>query len=597
MLAVKSVVLSLVSFLVVNNGADGATINRAPVFYESDPVPFSAVREYKYMAVTNGANNCSGIGVDIMVRKKGSAVDGTIASFLCECIINPHHCGIGGGHVSTIYEAPRGKHEKKMYSVTSRESAPAASSRDMFIDKPGASASGGLAVAVPSEIHGFHEEWKKFGRVAWKDLFTEAIRLCEEGFIVERSLAKAIVETEITDPNLLEFITNEDGTLIREGDLLVNPKLGKTLRIIADDPQSFYHGQLAEDIVADLKEHGGIITLEDLKEYSQRNVFRTPLTTTLSNGEYTLYNPPPPTSGAVLDFILQILNGFNLTPSDIEDSKKKGLTYHRIAEAFKFAYAKRSQLGDEHFVEVKELIANLTSAEYAESIRAQIDDKTTHDLTFYGPTFDIQEPRDHGTADMNVFSPDGGAVALTGTINTDFGAKIRGRRTGIIFNNEMDDFSTPGTINSFGVRASPSNYIVPGKMPQSSMCPTITKDKDGRVVMVSGAAGGTRITTSTAFVMAHSLWLGLDMQEAFDTARLHHQLLPAYLDYEPWLEEEVLEELRARKHNVVLKSTGYSYVGVIRNICPVSHKESQMPLDSCIRAVSDGRKGGHPDGF
>jgi gamma-glutamyltranspeptidase/glutathione hydrolase/leukotriene-C4 hydrolase len=384
---------------------------------------------------------------------------------------------------------------------------------------------------------------------------------------------------------------------MKEGDIYKNEKLGKTLRIIAENPTSFYEGKLAEDIVADLAEHGSIITLQDLKDYGKLDVFRTALTAHLNNGNYKLFNPPPPSSGAVLSFILGILDGYKLTPDDISDLKKKGLTYHRIAEAYKFAYAKRSRLGDARFVDVKELIANLTSHEYAESIRAQIDDDKTNDVDYYGPDFGSTK-FDSGTAHINVLSPGGGAVALTGTINTFFGAQIRGRRTGIIFNNEMDDFSTPGTSNSFGIPASAANYIVPGKMPLSSQCPTIALDDNGRVVMTSGAAGGSRITTSTSFIMTNTLWLGLDLKQAVDTARIHHQLLPNDLTYEPGLEKEIVAELKARNHHVKETVYGMSLSQHIHNKCDApSATDSHLQTEHCFEAVSDGRKGGFPDGF
>jgi len=552
---------------------------------------------YRYMAATTGANICSTHGVDIMVRQGGSSVDGIIAAFLCECIINAHHCGIGGGHIATVYEAPRGSTEKQIITVLSREAAPAAASRDMYVDDPSKSKVGGLAVGVPGEIHGFYEAWKVYGRVPWKNLFTEAIKLCEEGFPIERSMSEAIATTAVQDPILKEILVNEDGSTKKEGDIYINAQLGKTLRVIAEDPLSFYEGELAKDIVADLQEHGSIITLKDLKAYSKRNVFSEPLKTTLNNGGFTLYNPRPPSSGAVLSFILGILDGYNFTPDDMSDVQSKSLTYHRIAEAFKFAYAKRSKLGDAKFVDVKELLANLTSHDFAESIRAQIDDDTTHDVAYYGPDFKAP-PDDSGTAHINVMSPNGGAVALTGTINTFFGAQIRGRRTGIIFNNEMDDFSTPGTSNSFGVPASPANYIAPGKQPLSSQCPTITIDSDGRLIMASGAAGGTRITTSTSFIMAHALWLGLDLKEAVDTSRLHHQLVPNELGYEPGMEKEVVAELRARKHKMVEKIYGMSISQHIHNRCSAEDLgDSELQTEDCIEAVSDGRKGGFPDGF
>jgi gamma-glutamyltranspeptidase/glutathione hydrolase/leukotriene-C4 hydrolase len=337
--------------------------------------------------------------------------------------------------------------------------------------------------------------------------------------------------------------------------------------------------------VDDIREYGGNITLSDLAAY--RSTIKQPINATLANGNYKLFNPPPPSSGAVLDFITGILDGYNFRQNDINDVASKTLTFHRIAEAFKFAYAKRSELGDQDYVNVTELVYNLTSSDYAESIRQQIDDQYTHDINYYGPTFDYVE--DKGTVHLNILAPDGSAVAMSGTINLFFGAKVRGRRTGIIFNDEMDDFSTPGTVNSFGVPASPSNYIVPGKIPMSSMSPTIVLDANGTVVFMSGGSGGTRITTETGFVMMGSLWFNLDLKTATDTPRIHHQLAPNELNYEPDFEQAVLDGLIAKNHTTAPISS-LAVVGSIRNRCPQGGS-------TCIEAVSDARKGGAPAGY
>jgi len=414
----------------------------------------------------------------------------------------------------------------------------------MFVNNSVASSKGGLSIAVPGEVKGLYEAWKKFGRLPWADLVQPTIDLCIEGFHVEKELSKRISEYNDTirnDTNLAELFVKDDGSLITEGDLLINVKLGNTFKRIAEDPMAFYNGSLAQEIVDDIKEYGGIVTLEDLAAYN--STFKEPLKVVLSNGNYTLYNPPPPSSGAVMSFIIGILDGYNFNSSDIRD--RQTLSYHRIIEAFKFAYAKRSELGDEDFVNVTELIGNLTSPEYASEIRQKIDDNVTHDVMYYEPTFDYV--LDQGTIHLNVLAADGSAVALSGTINLYFGSTVRGNRTGIIFNDEMDDFSTPGTKNSFGVPASPSNYIESGKMPMSSMCPTLVFDANDEVVFLSGAAGGTRITTATAFVLANSLWFNRTLNEATDTPRVHHQLVPNYFSYEPNIDQDVLNGLLAKK--------------------------------------------------
>ncbi|KAK2183993.1 hypothetical protein NP493_287g01030 [Ridgeia piscesae] len=273
------------------------------------------------------------------------------------------------------------------------------------------------------------------------------------------------------------------------------------MRRIANDPHTFYNGSLANDIVSDLKDGGGIITLQDLKNYTTK--IKTPLNITLkiNNEILTVYSPPPPASGAVILFMLNVLKGYHWSNDTLATLSGRVLTFHRIAETFKFAYARRSQLGDEDFVDISQLLANLTNDVYATNIRKLITDAKTQKLSYYGGAFEARGGL--GTTHINVLAQDGGAVAITSTINTSFGSKVFGSKTGIIFNNEMDDFSTPGTVNSYGVPASPTNFIAPGKRPMSSTCPTLILDDAGNVRLATGAPGGTRITTNTAWVRAN----------------------------------------------------------------------------------------------
>jgi gamma-glutamyltranspeptidase/glutathione hydrolase/leukotriene-C4 hydrolase len=423
----------------------------------------------------------------------------------------------------------------------------------------------------------------------------------ENGFRVERRLANSIKNYETlmrNDSNFSELFVKPDGSLAVTGDLVVNRKLAATLRVLAADPNSFYSGALAQQIVDDIKDYGGNITLQDLQGYN--TTIKDPIKVTLRNGNYTLYNPPPPSGGAVLDFIVGILDGYNFTEDDVSDVNRTTLTYHRIVEAFKFAYAKRSRLGDMDFINITELVSNLTSADFAASIRQQINDTTTREVFFYQPDFVSVE--NHGTAHINVLAPDGSAVAMTSTINYFFGAQVRGSRTGIVFNDQMDDFSTPGVTNVFGFPPSPNNFIVPGKIPQSSMCPTIVFDSSGEVAFLGGGVGGSRITTQVAFVMMGSLWFKRDLLTADDTGRIHHQLVPNEIVAERWLDSAIVAGLRAKGHtvNVLQPPNDYiAFVNTVRVKCPPRNaigSDVASNMTSCIEAIVDGRHGGIPDG-
>jgi len=280
---------------------------------------------------------------------------------------------------------------------------------------------------------------------------------------------------------------------------------------------------------------------------------------------------------------LNILDGYNFKPKDIDDEHSAALTYHRVIEAFKFGYAKRTNLADEDFYNVTELVKNLTSRSYADEIRKLISDNTTRDYSFYGPTYYDQNTT--GTSHLSVIDTEGSAVAVTSTINARFGSKLRGMRTGIIFNDEMDDFSSPNITNFFGLRPSPANFIVPGKRPLSSMSPAIFINPDGSVAKVIGAAGGSKITSAVAWVSTHNMWLGQNIRVAINARRLHHQLLPPWIQYEDGFNKNLVKDFKSFGHNV----TEYGLGASIAQGIDVE--------DDVIYANCDFRKGGEPDGF
>uniref|UniRef100_A0A8C7F290 Glutathione hydrolase n=1 Tax=Oncorhynchus kisutch TaxID=8019 RepID=A0A8C7F290_ONCKI len=514
----KSIVVGLVVLLVA------AVSTFVGVFFGLGSRTSSNGHSYSRAAVAADAGRCSEIGRDTL-QKGVSAVDASIAALLCVGLVNAHSMGIGGGLFFTIYNATTGKVE----TIDSRETASANATEDMFGNSTQLAKKGGLSIAIPGEIRGYEMAHDRHGKLPWRELFQPAIQLARKGFPLGRALATAISknrETIICDTALCEVFCDKNGGILKENDIITFTKLADTYEIIANN-----------NLVKDIQASNGIITLDDLKKYKPF-LDENPLNATW--GEYTI--------GPVLSLILNILDGYNFTSDSVSSTEKKILTYHRMVEAFRFAYAKRSMLGDPQFLRISDLIHNMTSNYFADALRQKITDDTTHHMNYYETEYFV--PENHGTAHLSVVAEDGSAVAATSTINHLFGSKVMSHSTGILLNNEMDDFSSPLITNGYGVPPSPSNFIRPGKgRPLSSMCPAILFDKGSKEVkMVVGASGGTKITTATATVILNALFFNYDLKKAVADPRIHNQLSPNTTQGEPGFDERVMAGLALKNH-------------------------------------------------
>ncbi|XP_072764800.1 scoloptoxin SSD14 isoform X2 [Anoplolepis gracilipes] len=542
------------------------------------PPSWSKLRTFKHGAVCADGAPCAVIGKSIL-EQNGSAVDAALAALICNGLVNMQSLGLGGGFMMTIYQ----RSTRRAFVLNARDRAPLAANSTMYINKPAnASFLGAMAIAVPGELAGYWEAHQRFGKLSWADLFKPSIELCEKGYIMTRAQYDGLgynKESIYSDPSLRELFVDPLTNKFRIPESIIKPhKLCETLRIIAEkNATEFYNGTLGRHLVDDLRQRGGIITMQDLNEYKVS--WDQPIQTNLSGG-IKLFTTGLPGSGAVLSFILNVLDSYDFTPASMADFNATTLTYHRMIETFKYAYALRSNLGDGAFVNMTEIIKNLTSDSFARAIRKKIsDEKTWQDPQQYGSSIHAGA-EDHGTAHVSVLAQNGDAVSVTSTINFYFGSGVVSRRTGIVLNNAMDDFSIPSKINYYNVPPSPNNYIAPKKQPLSSTVPSVLVDRFGDVRMVIGAAGGTRITTAVSQVTAKILWMNQTVKEAVDSARIHHQLFPSNVAYEYGVPKQVIDGLKRLGHT----TKRYRERGSV--VCVILYE------NSTIFANADYRKGG-----
>jgi len=541
-------------------GGTGPLMSAQNPLLTAKPSP-SVEGHFSHSAVAVDSVPCSNIGRNILARG-GTAVDSAVAILFCNGVVTSQSMGIGGGFLMTIYLA-----NGTTVALVAREMAPAAASRNMYEGSMESSTVGPKSAGVPGEVLGYWEAKQRYGnpRIGWADLIQPAVDLCMVGITVSGHTARSLEkekEAIKADPGLRSvFVNNQTGEVFREGDVYTHKKLGNTLKRIAENGATeFYSGVTAKNMVADIASGEGIITMEDLENYKVS--WESPAEAEVPHTGYKVYSSPPPGSGAIMASILGISGGYNPSPPD----KNRPLAWHRFIEACKFAYAKRTLLGDwkNEMVEkeVQALVGNLTNPKWWGEVREKIiDDSTRDDPKQYGAQYYSVE--DGGTAHVSVISPVGDAVSVTSTVNLLFGSKFMSPSTGIILNNQMDDFSYPNILNSFGIPPSENNMVSPGKRPVSSMSPTVVVDKEGRVVTVVGASGGTKITTAVAQVLYRMIYLGQTVKEAVDARRLHHQLVPMEIKYEDGVTRWMVDGLAKFGHNMTKQAVGGSVVQAI----------------------------------
>ena len=479
-------------------------------------------------------------GMEIL-KRGGNAVDAAIATALALSVVDQASSGLGGGGFMVIYRA----NDKKAFTLDFRETAPAASRRELYLrdSKPVAALSltGALAVAVPGEVAGLTEAHKRFGTLPMAVLAAPAIKLAAEGFAVDAALRVAIERQQSNMKRFTDLGRNymPDGEVPKDGAVIRQPLLADTLKVIAQKgSEVFYQGWMAEAIVAMIKQEGGVMTLDDLKSY--RAVWREPLTGSYRNR--TVVTMPPPSSGGVAILsMLNVLEGYRL-----DQLRHNSSAYlHLLAEAMKHAFADRAQfLGDPDFVHVP--VRKLTAKSYAEWIRGRISPVKTQPPTFYGYyNYDAEKG---GTTHFSVVDRFGNAVACTQSVNTRFGSKLLEPRTGIVLNNEMDDFAIHSeTGNVYGLIGNEANSLEPRKRPLSSMSPTIILNGN-RPELVVGAAGGPRIISATLQTILNVLDFRMPIKMAVDAERIHHQWMPDRLYFESKVGADRRKGLEQRGH-------------------------------------------------
>lgn len=537
--------------------------------------------------VASTSEIASRVGADVM-KKGGNAVDAAVAVGLALAVTWPAAGNLGGGGFFLLRKA-----DGTTEAIDYRERGPLAASRDMYLDAqgnviPGLSTDGYKASGVPGTVAGLMLAHQRHGKLKWADLVEPARKLAAEGFTVNYHLASALAGKAAVE-KMRPFaeswrIFQRNGKFYEMGETLVQPELAAVLSRIKTNPRDFYEGETAKLIAADMKANGGLITLEDLRTYEP--TIRKPLRTTY-RGHEVLTMPPPSSGGIAIIEMLHMLEPYDLKSMGWHSSQ----FVHTMVEIERRAFADRATyLGDADFVEVP--TAGLTSRAYAQFRAKDITDRATpsREVGGGGPAA-YESPE---TTHYAIVDPEGNVVANTYTINDWFGSGVTAKGTGILLNNEMDDFTAKvGVPNDYGLIQGDANAIAPKKRPLSSMTPTIVL-KDGKPFFTIGAAGGPTIITTVLQTIVNVVDFGMDIQQAISAPRFHHQWMPDHISWEEFdLSADTRAALRARGH-------------VLRNIPGTGRTPSEIgdahgvmidPATGMRMGGSDPRRGGVAVGY
>jgi len=497
----------------------------------------------------------SQVGVEIM-QEGGNAVDAAVATGFALAVVHPAAGNVGGGGFMLVRMA-----DGKTHFLDYREKAPAAARRDMYLDAQGnviegASKIGYKSIGVPGSVAGMTYAEQKWGKLTLKQVMAPAIKLARDGYPLTWEQSGDLHDQYLAIFPESRRVFQRNGDYYKPGDIFRQPDLARTLERIAENPEDFYHGSLAKELAAAIEKGGGLITLDDLARYEVKD--REPVRGTY-RGYEIISAPPPSSGGTALIESLNILEGYDLAKL----GNRSALAIHIIIEAFRRAFFDRAEfLGDPDFARIP--VAQLIDKKYAAAWSETIDPahaSSSKDLKRPAVFSELEQyamahppaaaPHEsHHTTHYSVVDTDGNAVAVTTTLNGWFGSRVTADGLGFLLNDEMDDFSVkPGVSNSYGLLQGAANAIGPGKRPLSSMTPTIVVH-DGKPMMVLGSPGSSKIITTVANVLTGVVDYGMNIQEAVNAPRFHHQWMPDVVNVEKWFSPDTVNALRQMGYTV-----------------------------------------------